>query len=122
MLFISFTFVASLFYIALLIFTLYIIILTIRLTTVVFRQRLLNKYYTAYYATIHLLEVNNKGLGKSKEVNNKLANLLRNVLVDSLNILTKAIPFVVRCHKHNYATFNKYTLVAIATRVVLAQD
>ena len=122
MLFFSFAFVASLFYIALLVFTLYIIVLAVRLATIVFRQRLLNKHCTAYYATIHLLEVNNKGLGKSKEVNNKLANLLRNVLVDSLNILTKAIPFVVRCYKRNYATFNKYTLVAIATCVILIQD
>ena len=103
----------------LLIFTLCIIILTIRLTTIIFKQRLLNKCYTAYYATIHLLKVNNKGLGKSKEVNNKLTNLLRNVLVDSLNILAKAIPFIVCCYKHNYATFNKYTLVAITAYVIL---
>ena len=93
--------------------------LTVRLTTIIFRQRLLNKCCAAYYATMHLLEVNNKGLGKSKEVNNKLANLLRNVLVDSLNVLAKAIPFIVRCYKHNYTTFNKYTLVAITTCIIL---
>ena len=93
--------------------------LTISLTTIIFRQRLLNKYCTAYYATIHLLEVNNKGLGKSKEVNNKLTNLLRNILVDSLNVLTKAIPFIVYYYKCNYTTFNKYTLVAIATYIIL---